>query len=148
MERLKFMSNQEAMTRLLTKVHSLVQYDQLAAAYFRFHVDRAKYYLRRSALLMVISLACTAWITLGGPKTLVLPAAGIPLMLLLLRVDRKVSFHLQASAEYLFSKDDFENLVGSAWLPEVITTFERRCALYGPTHLPLNPQNEKLTQDH
>lgn len=82
---------------------------------------------------MGVSLACSAWLVFDGPKALVVPAAVIPVMLLVLRVDRKVSFHLRVSVEYRLSMKDFEDLIGSEGLPEVIKTFETKCEVYGPT---------------
>jgi hypothetical protein len=134
MKTLTFDNPREALTHLLTRANNLIHYDQLAKAYYQYHVRRTRTYLWGSALLMVVALSCSAWLAFDGPKVLVVPAMVIPLMLLVLRIDRKVSFHLRASAEYLRSLADFEEFEGSDHLPEVLRTFELRCQVYGPSY--------------
>lgn len=128
-----FTSRRAALTHLLSQMNKVVRWDQLAQSYYRHHVRRTRFYLWRSALLMVVALACCAWLLLGGPKILITPAVVIPLMLIVLRVDRKVSLHFRAAAEYRLSVAEFESLSGTGGLPGAISKFEERCRTYGPS---------------
>lgn len=133
MKSLVLVGSRESILKPQPGIDEVASYGQLAQGHYRFHIGRTKLYLRGFALLMVVSLACSAWLTFGGPKVLLIPAMAIPLALIALRVDRKLSFHLRAAAEYLRSMTDFEELTESAWLPKAIKSFEIRCQIYGPS---------------
>lgn len=132
MKELVFMSRRVALTNLLSKMDGVVHWGQLAQSYYRHHVRLTRYYLWSSALLIVIAIACDAWFLFDGPQILIAPATSIPLILIALRVDRKVSFHFQAAAEYRLSVAEFDGSRGARDLPRAIGNFEYRCGRYDP----------------
>jgi hypothetical protein len=117
---------------LIPGEQQVVHWGQLAQFYYQHHVMCARFYLWLSALLMTINLACCAWLLLGGPSVLTIPAVATPLMLITLRVDRKVSLHFLATAEYRLSVSEFKNLNDTEGLPKAISKFKARCAKFDP----------------
>lgn len=69
-----------------------------------------------SALLMAVALSCTLGLLLDGPKVLIAPAIALPVILIVLGADKRVSFYSRAEVEYCISIAEFESL-GLGGLP-------------------------------
>lgn len=117
-----------------SKVLDAIYFQEVARSKYRHHTRVAKFYMRRTAIIMGVNLVCTAIPLFGGPKLLLVISVVASLVLLLRKVEGDLAFHLQAAIEYQFSISDFENSENTNALQKAITLFEQRCQEYDPCY--------------
>lgn len=116
--------------RLPSQVVEAISYEQLARTYYENHTRTAKFYLRRTAILMAISLGCAMVTLFGGPRIFIVATIAISLVLLLRKVEANLGSHLKAAIEYRLSIADFEELEDTNGLQRAIDLFKLRCQRY------------------
>lgn len=109
-----------------------IRYDELARERYEHHKGVAKFYLRRTAVLMGFNVACCALALFVNSRIFIIASGVSCLVLLLRKVEGSLATHMQATIEYKMSLDEFEAVEDTNGMLPAIRRFEERCQRFEP----------------